>query len=229
MWSLLNGRIHPQGYVFIALFAGATFFLSFVHPWLGWGGVLLTLWCVFFFRDPHRTPPVLENALVAPADGVILSIATAPLPPEIQQDSYQKWQETTWTRISIFLNIFDVHVNRIPLSGRVLQVVYHPGKFFNASLDKASDFNERNTLLVQNPDGETVVVVQIAGLIARRIVCHVHEDQQVERGERFGMIRFGSRTDVYVPSHFLLHVVQGQRTIGGETVLGVFPTKGIAL
>jgi phosphatidylserine decarboxylase len=225
--TFLKGRVHPAGYLIIAFCFFGTFCFWALNPSLGMVALGLTLWCLYFFRDPVRVPPVLPHVLVAPADGVIVGIVSQALPPpEVREGLEREGQSGSWTRISIFLNLFDVHVNRVPVSGKVVRIAYHPGKFLNASLDKASDLNERNTLIIDTDGGERVIVVQVAGLIARRIVCEVGEGEGVKRGDRFGIIRFGSRADVYVPSSFCLHVLKGQRTIGGETVLGSFSSKG---
>lgn len=212
-------NIHKEGYFFISLFVLITlFFFAFSQP-LGWIGVILTLWCVFFFRDPERIVPYQSNIIVSPADGVIQKIDQATLPKEIAST------EDVMNRISIFLNVFDVHVNRIPIAGSVKKLHYRHGKFFNASLDKSSEHNERQSILLQLSNKREIGVVQIAGLIARRIVCNLKEEQLVKSGERFGIIRFGSRVDLYLPVDFNIKVLKGQRMIGGETVIGEFANK----
>lgn len=208
-----KGRIHPAGWLFIGIGAMITLFLMLISSFLTGIAFILTLWCLYFFRDPERTVPQRENIIVSPADGLIKAVCQVSPPQELHLPKKK------WTRISIFLNIFDVHVQRIPLSGTIEQNVYNPGQFINASLDKASDTNERRTLLITASKGIQVVCVQIAGLIARRIVCDVEEKQSVVRGEPYGIIRFGSRVDIYLPSEFSVLVSPGQRMIGGETVL----------
>jgi phosphatidylserine decarboxylase len=208
--------IHKEGYFFISVFAIITLvFFVWSQP-LGWLGVILTLWCIFFFRDPNRIVPHQENVVVSPADGIVQKIEKAKLPKEIANT------QDEMNRISIFLNVFDVHVNRIPIAGVVKKLNYHHGKFFNASLDKASEHNERQSILLELSNKREIGVVQIAGLIARRIVCDLKDNQKVTTGERFGIIRFGSRVDLYLPTNFDIKVLEGQRMIGGETVIGEF-------
>ena len=211
-------RVNPEGWPFIGAFALAAFILFFIWEPLGWIGLLATVWCVFFFRDPERVTPVREGLLVAPADGVVMQVGPAAPPRELGMGDEPRM------RISIFLNVFDVHVNRMPGDGRVLQRAYRPGKFVNASLDKASEDNERLALRVRldhaGPQGPAeIAVVQIAGLIARRIRCWVSEGDAVLGGQRFGMIRFGSRTDLYLPRGVAPLVAEGQRMVAGETVV----------
>ena len=204
--------IHPEGYLFIGIFALVSLVLFIIWRPLGWIGVVLTLWCVYFFRDPVRVTPVRDGLVVAPADGKISSVALAVPPAELGLGS------ESVPRVSIFMSVFDVHVNRSPVSGEIERIVYRPGKFLNADLDKASEDNERNGLVVRTPSGR-YGVVQIAGLIARRIVCFVKEGQLVAAGERFGLIRFGSRVDVYLPAGTKPLVSVGQYALGGETVI----------
>jgi phosphatidylserine decarboxylase len=211
--------IHKEGYFFIVIFVIATMIFFALSAPLGWIGVVLTVWCVFFFRDPERIVPIGENLLVSPADGVVQRITKAKLPKEIADTDEEM------NRISVFLNVFNVHVNRIPISGVVKKLHYHHGKFFNASLDKASEHNERQSVLIETKSKEEIGVVQIAGLIARRIVCDLKENQDVETGERFGIIRFGSRVDIYLPSHIKIKVLEGQTMIGGETVIAELKNK----
>lgn len=205
--------IHSAGYPFIAAFAVATLLLTWLWPPLLVPAGLLTAWCVFFFRDPHRVTPQRDGLVISPADGIVLPHAQAAPPPELGLADAPR------TRISIFMNVFDVHVNRSPVSGRIRHVAYHKGRFFNASLDKASEHNERNALCLELPDGRDIVVVQIAGLVARRILCDVREGHSLTQGERFGMIRFGSRLDIYLPEGTAPLVIPGQRMIAGESVL----------
>lgn len=204
--------ITPEGYPFIGAFALVSLVLFWLWSPLGWIGTVLTLWCVYFFRDPPRVTPVREGLVVAPADGRISMITTAAPPHELGMGA------TPLPRVSIFMSVFDCHVNRSPVTGRIEKIVYQPGKFLNADLDKASLDNERNSLVISS--GNTrIAVVQIAGLVARRIVCFVREQQPVGAGERFGMIRFGSRLDVYLPENALPLVAVGQTALAGETVL----------
>jgi phosphatidylserine decarboxylase len=205
--------IHPDGWRFIGIFAVATALLFWLAQPLGWLGVVLTLWCIYFFRDPWRVTPVRAGLVVAPADGRVVSVAPAAPPAELGLG------ETPMLRIGIFLNVFDVHVNRMPMSGRVVKLAYHAGKFLNASLDKASTDNERMAIRLASSEGADIAVVQIAGLVARRIVCTLGEGQEVVAGQRFGLIRFGSRTDIYLPAGWTPLAIVGQRVIGGETVI----------
>jgi len=204
--------ITPEGYPFIGAFALVSLVLFWLWTPLGWIGTVLTLWCIYFFRDPPRVTPVREGLVVAPADGRISQITTAAPPQELGLGA------TPLPRVSIFMSVFDCHVNRSPVAGRVEKISYRPGKFFNADLDKASVDNERNSLVIAAGDTR-IAVVQIAGLIARRIVCFVREGQPVGAGERFGMIRFGSRLDVYLPEGTSPLVAVGQTALAGETVL----------
>jgi phosphatidylserine decarboxylase len=205
--------IAREGWPFIAGFAVAALFLLWLYPALGWLAVVLTAWCVYFFRDPDRVVPLRPGLVVSPADGMVQAIERAVPPAELGMGTQSR------ARISIFLNVFDVHVNRVPVSGTVARVAYAKGKFFNASLDKASLDNERNSVRLVLEDGRDLAFVQIAGLIARRIVCRIREADKVRTGERFGMIRFGSRADVYLPDGVQPLVAVGQRAVGGETVI----------
>jgi phosphatidylserine decarboxylase len=204
--------IHPEGYLFIGIFALVSLVLFIIWRPLGWIGVVLTLWCVYFFRDPARVTPVRDGLVIAPADGKISSVALAVPPAELGLGS------ESVPRVSIFMSVFDVHVNRSPVSGEIERIVYRPGKFLSADLDKASEDNERNGLVVRTPSGR-YGVVQIAGLVARRIVCFVKEGQLVSAGERFGLIRFGSRVDVYLPAGTKPLVAVDQYALGGETII----------
>jgi phosphatidylserine decarboxylase len=204
--------ITPEGYPFIGAFALASLVLFWLWTPLGWIGTVLTIWCVLFFRDPPRVTPVRDGLVVSPADGRVSQITTAPPPHELGLGA------APMLRVSIFMSVFDCHINRSPVAGRVEKIIYQPGKFFNADLDKASADNERNSLVIATA-GARVAVVQIAGLVARRIVCFVREGQPVGCGERFGMIRFGSRLDVYLPEGTPPLVAVGQTAIGGETAL----------
>ena len=204
---------HKAGYPFILGGIVVAFLgLIFWHP-LAWLGLLFTVFCLYFFRDPERVIPPRANVFLAPADGLVVSVEAAVPPPELGLGL------TPLIRIATFLSVLDVHVNRVPFSGVVTKIAYHPGKFFSAADDKASDENERNALAITLATGQQIAVVQIAGLIARRILCDVIEGQAVIAGQRFGIIRFGSRTDLYLPAGSLPLVAVGQRMIGGETVM----------
>lgn len=205
--------IHKDGYKFIAAFALGALVLFWISEPLGWLGAIATAWCAYFFRDPERFPPEVANLVVAPADGRVSAIETVAPPKELDLGTEKR------TRISIFLSVFDVHINRSPVAGRITKIAYVPGKFLNAELDKASEENERQALTLETPASVRVGCVQIAGLVARRIVTFVGEGDTVDLGERFGLIRFGSRTDVYLPPGCKPLVRVGQTAIGGETVL----------
>ncbi|MFC5359839.1 phosphatidylserine decarboxylase [Azospirillum himalayense] len=206
--------IHRAGWPFIAAFAVVSLILGLaVAKPLGWLGLVLTLWCVYFFRDPDRVTPTRPGLLVSPADGRVTMIVPAVPPPELGMG------DKPLTRVSIFLNVFNVHVNRVPADGTVVAAEYHKGTFVNAALDKASEENERAAFRHRLPDGREIAYVQIAGLVARRILYWVKAGQEVKAGERFGLIRFGSRTDVYLPDGVAPLVCVGQTAIGGETVL----------
>ena len=205
--------IHKAGRVFVAIFAILTLLMTWLWTPLLFVGIILTTWCVFFFRDPKRVTPLGAGLVIAPADGVVQAIVDIKPPPELAMG------EGPWTRISIFMNVFDVHVNRAPVAGKIERSSYRPGKFFDASLDKASEHNERHGLLFKTADGTEIGCVQIAGLIARRIVCEVAEGQAMNPGERIGMIRFGSRVDIFVPAKSRALVIEGQRAVAGETVI----------
>lgn len=205
--------IHREGWPFITLFALITFVLGlFWTPFWVIGG-LLTAWCIYFFRDPARVTPDRDGLVISPADGVVESIGSYPPPPELGLGDAPR------TRIAVFMNVFDVHVNRVPCDGTIVKLDYRPGLFLNAAMDKASTDNERQTVLMQTKDGQEIIFVQIAGLVARRILCDLTPGQEVTAGERFGLIRFGSRVDVYLPDNAVPLVVEGQRAVAGETVL----------
>lgn len=205
--------MHPEGWRFVGIFAAITVVLFLIWDPLGWIGLGLTIWCYYFFRDPIRHVPQGAGLLVSPADGIISQIALAVPPPELGAGDAPR------LRISTFMSVFNVHVNRAPIAGRLAKMAYRPGKFLNASLDKASEDNERNSLLLDLPDGRQIIVVQIAGLVARRILPFVKEGQSLRTGERFGLIRFGSRVDVYLPEGVAPLVCEGQIMIAGETVM----------
>jgi len=205
-------KIHSEGYKFLAIAIIVTIFLYFLSTFLGLIGLVLSIWVYYFFRDPERISINDENYLTSPADGEVLMVHVVDGPKELGLE------DKKFTKISIFMNVFDCHVNRTPCEGKISEILYKPGKFLNASLDKASEDNERNYYKITNTHGEEVIVVQIAGLIARRIVCESSKDQQLQQGERIGMIRFGSRADVYFENYETL-VKVGQKTIAGETLL----------
>ncbi len=207
--------IHPEGYIFIAAFAVASAILFWIWDPLGWIGLILTAWCAYFFRDPVRVTPLDESLVISPADGVVCSVGAYVPPPELGLG------ETAMTRVSIFMSVFDCHVNRTPIAGRVVRIAYKPGLFINADLDKASEDNERNGFVIDSPRG-TFGVVQIAGLIARRIVSFSKEGDGLEAGERIGLIRFGSRVDVYMPAGCTPQVAIGSKAVAGETIIAEF-------
>lgn len=205
--------MHPEGRRFVAIFAVVTVVLFLLWEPLGWLGLGLTVWCYYFFRDPKRSVPTRADLILSPADGVVSLIEPAAPPPELGMGGAEL------TRVSVFMSVFNCHVNRSPIAGRVDRMVYRPGKFLNASLDKASADNERNSLAIEMDDGRKLAVVQIAGLVARRIVPFVSEGQALRAGERFGLIRFGSRLDVYLPDGVVPLVALGQTMVAGETVI----------
>ena len=204
--------IHTEGYPFVGGLALASLVLFWLWPPLGWLGTLATAWCAYFFRDPRRTTPIREGLIIAPADGRVSQLALAVPPLELNME------KKPVPRVSIFMSVFDCHINRSPVSGHIDRIVYRHGTFISADLDKASENNERNAFIINTASGP-IVVVQIAGLIARRIVPFVREGQDVAAGERIGMIRFGSRVDIYLPEDTRPLVSEGQTTIAGETVI----------
>ena len=205
--------IHPDGWKFVGGAALATVILFILWPSLGWVGLILTLWIAYFFRDPWRVTPTRPGLIVSPADGIVVSLGAAPPPPELQMGT------DPLPRIGIFLNLFDVHVARAPIGGKLMARRYTKGRFINASFDKASTDNERLALRIIPDEGPAVACVLIAGLVARRIVCNLYEGQTLAAGERIGIIRFGSRADIYCPPPYVPLVALGQRMIAGETVL----------
>ncbi len=208
--------VHPEGRKFLLISAVATLIVyGALSEFLGWLLVGVTIWVAAFFRDPIRTTPKDSRLVVAPADGLITAISSVPPPPELASSL----DGGEFIRVSIFMSVFDVHINRAPIAGRVVKMAYVPGKFVNADLDKASEDNERQHFLLEGEDGVHIAFTQIAGLVARRILTFVREGDQVEAGERIGMIRFGSRVDVYLPAGTGPRVLLGQRTIAGETVI----------
>jgi phosphatidylserine decarboxylase len=204
--------IHPQGYTFIGAFALGSLILFFIWSPLGWIGTVMTAWCAYFFRDPTRVTPVREGIVVSPADGRVSLVTNAVPPPELALG------DKPLPRVSIFMSVFDCHVNRAPVAGRIERIAYTPGKFLNADLDKASEDNERSGMVIATQNGR-VGVVQIAGLVARRILCFVREGETIGTGDRYGMIRFGSRLDIYLPEGVRPLVAEGQTAVAGETVI----------
>jgi phosphatidylserine decarboxylase len=208
------GRPFILGGVVVALLGGL-----WLGGWLFWPGVIFTLFCLYFFRDPTRVPPERPGLVIAPADGHVVGVVQAVPPAELGLGEVPRW------RVAIFLSVLDVHVNRVPVDGVVTRIAYRHGAYLNASLDKASEDNERNAIALRLEDGRDLAVVQIAGLIARRILCDIREGDMVQAGDRFGIIRFGSRTDVYLPHGVKPIVAEGQTMIGGETVLAELGTR----
>ncbi len=205
--------LHSNGLKFVAIGVVATVIFFLLWAPAGWAAAIVTLWIIYFFRDPWRVTPIRPGLLISPADGIVASVAPAIPPAELAMG------EAAIVRIGIFLNVFDVHVTRAPIGGRVAALRYTKGRFVNASLDKASEDNERLAIRIAPPEGPEIAFALIAGLVARRIVCDLHEGQQVATGQRVGIIRFGSRVDIYCPPPYVPMVVAGQRMIGGETVL----------
>ena len=212
MLNKIFPKIHDEGYKFIVIFILVTIVLYFINGFLGFIGSVLTIWCYYFFRDPERISIGDENYLTSPADGVVLQVLETNGPKELGLENKQ------YKKVSIFMNVFDCHVNRTPCSGKVSEILYKPGKFINASLDKASEDNERNYYKIKNTHGEDIIVVQIAGLVARRIVTETSIDEELQQGSRIGMIRFGSRADLYFENYEPLVKVE-QKTIAGETLI----------
>lgn len=207
--------VRREGYPFIAAFAGAGLVLGLVWSPLFWIGLILTGWCAYFFRDPERVTPVDDRFVISPADGIVSAIGPAAPPRELGLGPAEMM------RVSVFMNVFSCHVNRAPIRGRIARIEHRPGKFLNAELDKASTENERNGLIIESPNG-TIAVVQVAGLVARRILCWVDAGASIGVGDRFGLIRFGSRLDVYLPSDAVPRVAIGQTAVAGETIIAEF-------
>ncbi len=212
MIDILFPKLHKEGYRFLAIAAFITFILLLISNFFGLISFILTIWVYYFFRDPERFSINDENYLLSPADGVVSQIIETNGPSEIGLENKK------FTRVSIFMNVFNCHVNRIPSSGKINQIFYKPGKYINASLDKASEENERNYIKMTNSNGDELVLVQIAGLIARRIVCEIKENDETNQGDKFGIIRFGSRVDLYFENYKIL-VRQNQKTVAGETII----------
>jgi phosphatidylserine decarboxylase len=205
--------IHPEGYPFVGGFAFASIVLLWLWPPLGWLATLATVWCAYFFRDPPRVTPVRDGIVVSPADGRVSQIANAVPPKELELG------DRPLPRVSVFMSVFDCHINRSPVTGRIERIVYNAGKFLNADLDKASEDNERNAFVITMPNGRRIAAIQIAGLVARRIVPFARQGEAVAAGQRIGMIRFGSRVDVYLPEGTRPLAAEGQTAIAGETVI----------
>ena len=212
MFNTIFPKIHKEGYKFLAISILATFIILMLSKFLGVLFIVITFWVYYFFRDPERYPINDEKYIVSPADGLITDISEKSGPEELRLEN------TSYTRISVFMNVFNCHVNRIPSSGKVEEIFYKPGKFLNASLDKASEENERNYFKINLKNGEEIIIVQIAGLIARRIVCEVEQGQELKQGDRIGMIRFGSRVDIYFKNKKVLAKL-GQNVVAGESLL----------
>ena len=212
MFNTIFPKIHKEGYKFLAISILATFVVLLFSNFFGSILILITVWVYYFFRDPERYSINDDKFLVSPADGLITDISERSGPVELRVENI------TYTRVSIFMNVFNCHVNRTPISGKVEEIYYKPGKFLNASLDKASEENERNYFKIKTSSGEEIIIVQIAGLIARRIVCQVEQDQELKQGERIGMIRFGSRVDIYFKNKKIL-AKQGQNVVAGESLI----------
>ena len=213
MFNTIFPKIHKEGYKFLAISILATFVVLFFSKFLGSIFIIITVWVYYFFRDPERYSINDDSYLISPADGLVTDISERSGPEELSLEN------TSYTRVSVFMNVFNCHVNRIPASGKVEEIYYKPGKFLNASLDKASDENERNYFKIKlNNSEEEIVVVQIAGLIARRIVCEVEQNQELKQGERIGMIRFGSRVDIYFKNKKILAKL-GQNVVAGESLI----------
>jgi phosphatidylserine decarboxylase len=212
-------KIAPEGHIFIIIFATVSLFLMLLSDALGFIGLILTAWCAYFFRDPQRLTPINDSLVIAPADGRIIKIEKVVPPSELGIANEM-------LKISIFMNVFNVHINRTPCSGHISKIIYNPGKFFNASLDKASEFNERQSFIMTTKQNDTIAFVQIAGLIAKRIVKFTEEDVNVVAGQKVGLIRFGSRVDLYLPADTIPLCAVGQTTLSGETILANFDYKG---
>ncbi|MDX2082763.1 MAG: phosphatidylserine decarboxylase [Rickettsiales bacterium] len=212
--KLVSFPIHKEGYKFIIIFALITIIAALISNKLGLIGLVLTLWCIFFFRDPQRFTPNEANAIISPADGIVTLVEN-----EVNAPDDLGFGDKKWRKISVFLNVFNVHVNRVPASGTITKIVYKAGKFLSANDVNATNENERNSVILKTDDGTEIVFVQVAGLVARRIVCDISEGQQVKAGDRYGIIRFGSRADIYLPLDSDLKITLGQTMIGGETII----------
>ncbi len=220
--AITSFRLRPEGRIFVAAFAAAALLLFLVADFLGWIGVILTVWCAFFFRDPDRITPIEAGLVISPADGVVQETVIAIPPPELRMG------DVPMKRVGVFMNVFDCHVNRSPVNGTIVASAYRPGAFLNADLDKASEDNERRAIHIRTDGGADIAVVQIAGLVARRIICWTPDGHDLEAGERYGMIRFGSRVDIYLPKSARILAVAGQRAVAGETVIASLDDSGEA-
>ncbi len=212
--KMVSFPIHKEGYKFILIFGLATIILALFSDTIGLIGFVLTLWCIFFFRDPERVIPVEENVLVSPADGYVTRVEYG-----VEAPAELGWSNKKVNKISIFLNVFNVHVNRVPIAGTVTKIIYTPGKFLSANLDEASTENERNLAVIKTKNGQEIAFAQVAGLVARRIVSDLKEGQTVKTGDRYGIIRFGSRADLYLPEDMQIKILIGQTMIGGESII----------
>lgn len=212
--KLVTFPVHKEGYKFIIIFAIVTIILALMSSTLGLIGLVLTLWCIFFFRDPERFPPAEQNIVISPADGVVTKIEMGVAAP-----ADLGYGDKKWNKISIFLNVFNVHVNRFPVAGKITKVNYVPGKFLSANAQGASTENERNSIVIKTNDGTEIVCVQVAGLVARRIISYAEEGKEVNIADRYGIIRFGSRADLYFPENVSIKALVGQTMIGGETII----------
>tara|TARA_Y100000590_G_scaffold470052_1_gene661625 strand:+ start:8698 stop:9381 length:684 start_codon:yes stop_codon:yes gene_type:complete len=211
--KFLQLKINKHSYIYIVTLLLLIIVFSPFFPLIGIGLFFILLFIIYFFRDPDKIIPINENLILSPADGKVTFVDKEAPPKESQII------ESNYKKISIFLNVFDIHINRIPVAGKILSINYISGKFFNATLDKSSKFNERNIIVLELKDRSKIIVVQIAGMIARRIVCDINNNQKVNAGDRFGLIKFGSRVDIYIPEHLNILVSEGQRVIGGETII----------
>ena len=212
--KLVTFPIHKEGYKFIFIFAIVSIILALISNFLGLFGLIATLWCIFFFRDPERIIPLDDNIIISPADGVITRVEYGTQAPQELEYGNKKFN-----KISIFLNVFNVHVNRFPVQGKVIKTLYRPGKFLSANAEDASTENERNSVIIKTPNDTEIIFVQVAGLIARRIISDAKEGQNAALGERYGIIRFGSRVDMYLPENVDIKSLLGQTMIGGETII----------
>lgn len=212
--KMVSFPIHKEGYKFILIFGLATIILALFSDVIGLIGLVLTLWCIFFFRDPERVIPVEENVIVSPADGLVTRVEYG-----VEAPAELGWANKKVNKVSVFLNVFDVHVNRAPIGGTITKVIYTPGKFLSANLDEASSENERSLAVVKTKDGTEIAFAQVAGLVARRIVSDLKEGQSIKTGDRYGIIRFGSRADIYLPENIKIKILIGQTMIGGESII----------
>lgn len=218
--KMVTFPIHKEGYKFILIFALATIILALLSNFLGLIGLVATLWCIFFFRDPERVTPLDDSAVISPADGVVTRVDYG-----VSAPAELGYGNKKFNKISVFLNVFNVHVNRSPVAGSVEKVAYKAGKFLAANADEASEENERNSVVVKTANDQEIIFVQVAGLVARRIVCDIKEGQEIKAGERYGIIRFGSRADIYLDEEVEIKALIGQTMIGGETIIAVLSNQ----